>query len=82
MCLGVPAEVKEVKGDILVVKFGDGVIREVYGATIDDVHPGDIVIVHAGIVIEKLKKDLAVEMMKAIQELIEDLEFKASKFFS
>ncbi len=77
MCLGVPAEVKEVRGDIALVDFGDGVLREVYGATLEDVKPGDIVIVHAGMIIEKLKPERAQEMIKAITEFIEDLEAKA-----
>jgi hydrogenase expression/formation protein HypC len=81
MCLGVPAEVKEVRGDIALVDFGDGVLREVYGATLEDVKPGDIVIVHAGMIIEKLKPERAREMIEAITEFIEDLEKKASTIF-
>jgi len=81
MCLGVPAEVKEKRGDIALVDFGDGVLREVYGATLEDVKPGDIVIVHAGMIIEKLKPERAREMIEAITEFIEDLEKKASTIF-
>ncbi len=81
MCLGVPAEVREVRGDVLLVDFGDGVLREVYGASIGDVRPGDIVIVHAGVVIEVLKEDRAEELVSALQEFIEDLEGKAQSLW-
>ena len=81
MCLGVPAEVKEVRGEVVLVDFGDGVLREVYGGTGDEVKPGDVVIVHAGMIIEKLKPDRAREMIEAITEFVEDLERKAEKLF-
>ena len=81
MCLGIPAEVKEVKGDIVLVDFGDGVLREVYGGAYEDLKPGDIVIVHAGIIIEKLKPERAEELVRAINEFIEDLEKKANQLF-
>ena len=81
MCLGIPAEVKEVKGDIVLVDFGDGVLREVYGGAYEDLKPGDIVIVHAGIIIEKLRPERAEELVKAINEFIEDLETKANQLF-
>jgi len=81
MCLGIPAEVKEVKGDIVLVDFGDGVLREVYGGSYEDLKPGDIVVVHAGIVIEKLKPERAEELVKALNEFIEDLETKATRLF-
>ncbi|BEP18449.1 HypC/HybG/HupF family hydrogenase formation chaperone [Pyrofollis japonicus] len=81
MCLGIPAEVKEVKGDIVLVDFGDGVLREVYGGTYEDLRPGDLVVVHAGVIIEKLKPERAEELVNAINEFIEDLESKAQQLF-
>jgi hydrogenase expression/formation protein HypC len=81
MCLGIPAEVKEVKGDIVLVDFGDGVLREVYGGTYEDLKPGDLVVVHAGVIIEKLRPERAEEFVNAINEFIEDLESKAKRFF-
>jgi hydrogenase expression/formation protein HypC len=81
MCLGIPAEVKEVKGDIVLVDFGDGVLREVYGGTYEDLKPSDLVVVHAGIIIEKLKPERAEELVNAINEFIEDLESKAKQLF-
>ncbi len=79
MCLGIPAEVKELRGRIALVDFGDGVLREVDASSIEDVRPGDLVIVHAGVIIEKLKPDEANNMIKEITDFIEELEKKADE---
>jgi len=79
MCLGIPAEVKEVRGNIAVVDFGDGVLREVDAGAIEDLKPGDLVIVHAGVIIERLKGHEAEEIVSNIQEFISDLERKAEE---
>jgi len=79
LCLGVPALVKAVRGDVALVDFGDGVEREVLGATYEDVKPGDIVIVHAGVIIEKLKDEKLDELLRMLNEFREDLEKKADE---
>ena len=79
MCLGIPAEVKEVKGHIAVVDFGDGVLREVDAGAIEDLKPGDLVIVHAGVIIEKLKGEEAEEIVRNIEEFISVLEKRAEE---
>ena len=79
MCLGIPAEVKEVKGHIAVVDFGDGVLREVDAGAIEDLKPGDLVIVHAGVIIEKLKGEEAEEIVRNIEEFINVLEKRADE---
>jgi hydrogenase expression/formation protein HypC len=79
MCLGIPAEVKELRGRIALVDFGDGVLREVDASSIEDVKPGDLVIVHAGVIIEKLKPDEANSMIEEITDFIEELERKADE---
>ncbi|KSW11635.1 hypothetical protein CF15_02055 [Pyrodictium occultum] len=79
MCLGIPAEVKEVKGNIAVVDFGDGVLREIDAGALEGFKPGDIVIVHAGVAIERLDEDRAREMMRVIEAFISDLERKADE---
>ena len=72
MCLGVPAEVLSVREEngvlIARVKMG-GVEREVLVA-LPDVKPGDYVIVHAGIAIEKIKEN----EMKELTELLREAE--------
>lgn len=79
MCLGIPAEVKEVKGHVALVDFGDGVLREVDAGAIDDLRPGDLVIVHAGVVIEKINEERAKEMIQLFEEFISELERKADE---
>jgi len=81
MCLGIPAEVKEVRPDgIAVVDFGDGVLREVDAGAIEDLKPGDLVIVHAGVIIEKLKPEEAERIVKTLEEFINELEKRAEEF--
>ena len=77
MCLGVPGVVREVRGDIAIVEFHDGVVREVYAGVVDDIKPGDLVMVHAGIIIEKIDEEELERQAKVIEELIRSLEEKA-----
>jgi len=70
MCLGVPAEVLEIRVEndakIARVRIG-GVVRDVF-LPLDDVKPGDYVIVHAGVAIEKIDEN----EMKELSELLHE----------
>jgi len=70
MCLGVPAEVLEIRveNDVKIarVRMG-GVVRDVF-LPLDDVKPGDYVIVHAGVAIEKIDES----EMKELSELLHE----------
>ncbi|ABM80608.1 HypC/HybG/HupF family hydrogenase formation chaperone [Hyperthermus butylicus] len=79
MCLAVPGFVKEVRGDIAIVEFHDGVVREVYASAISDLKPGDMVMVHAGVIIEKVKEDELEKQVREIEELLRSLEEKAEE---
>ncbi|HDD42776.1 MAG TPA: HypC/HybG/HupF family hydrogenase formation chaperone [Nitrososphaeria archaeon] len=69
MCYAVPGKVVEVKGDIGVVDFGNGVRREVMLAMVDaDV--GDYVLVHAGYAIKVLDEKSALEILKEFEEVL------------
>ena len=72
MCLGVPGRVVEVKGRTALVDFG-GVVREV-DATLEDVKPGDYVIVHVGVIISKLDEETAKETIRIWEEMVKSLE--------
>jgi hydrogenase expression/formation protein HypC len=66
MCLGVPAEVVEVRGDSLLdrtatVSVG-GALREVLLAGAPEAVPGDFVIVHAGFAISRIDPEEAAEL--------------------
>lgn len=53
MCVGLPARVQEVEGSMAVVD-ATGVKRKISTELIDDLAPGDYVMVHAGIAIAKI----------------------------
>jgi hydrogenase expression/formation protein HypC len=54
MCLAIPAKVVELReGDLAVIDLG-GVRKEISLALVEDVAPGDFVIVHVGYALQKL----------------------------
>lgn len=67
MCLGIPGLVKEVMGRRALVDFG-GIIREV-DATLEEVSPGDYVLVHVGVIIAKIDEEEAKEIMRIFEEI-------------
>ncbi|MTJ84367.1 MAG: HypC/HybG/HupF family hydrogenase formation chaperone [Telmatospirillum sp.] len=73
MCLALPALVKEVLSDDLALVELGGVTKEISIALVEDVVPGDYVIVHVGFALSKMdpveaEKTLAVfaEMAEAV----------------
>jgi hydrogenase expression/formation protein HypC len=54
MCLAIPAKVVELRdGDLAVIDLG-GVRKEISLALVEDVAPGDFVIVHVGYALQKV----------------------------
>ena len=54
MCVALPARVVELrKGDLALIDLA-GVRKEISLALVDDVEPGDFVIVHVGYALQKL----------------------------
>ncbi len=72
MCLGIPGRVVEVRGNRALVDFG-GVAREV-DATLEEVKPGDYVIVHVGVIISKMDPETAEDTIRVWREMLEALE--------
>ena len=70
MCLAIPARILEVKGDLAMVDFGQGVAREV-NVMLVNAKVGEYVLVHAGYAIEKLDQKAAEESLKTWQEILE-----------
>jgi len=68
MCLAIPAEVLRVEGNKGLVDYG-GLKQEVSLDLVEDVHPGDYVLVHVGFAIEKLSKEAALETLAIFKEL-------------
>ena len=70
MCLAVPAQIIELKGDRAIADFG-GVKREVMVSLLENVKVGDYVIVHTGFAIETLDEKEALETLRLWKELLE-----------
>lgn len=75
MCLGVPGIVVEIKrGEKeAIVDFG-GIRKEVDAFLVEDLKPGDYVIVHAGAIIAKISEQEYKEIKEAFDELARALQ--------
>ena len=69
MCYAIPAKVIEVRGDMGVVDFGNGVRREILLGLVD-AKVGDYVLVHAGYAIKVLDEESALEILKEFEEVL------------
>jgi hydrogenase expression/formation protein HypC len=72
MCLAIPLEIKEIKGNLAKVSIG-ATFREVYLDLMDEVKVGDFVLVHAGFAIEKLDKEEAEKTISLFKELMDEI---------
>ncbi|MEM1645272.1 MAG: HypC/HybG/HupF family hydrogenase formation chaperone [Ignisphaera sp.] len=73
MCWGTPAVVLDVDEGKLIAKvdFGDGIVREaMVGISSDRISKGDIVVVHAGVIISKLTPEGVLEHIEFIREIL------------
>jgi len=68
MCVGLPAKVVKIQDGTALVD-ASGARREVSAELLDDVDPGDYVMVHAGIAIAKITSDDASESKRVMQGL-------------
>ncbi len=68
MCLSLPAKVIEIQGDLAEVSIG-GTLFKAGLQMIDDVRPGDYILLHAGFAIQKINEDEAQEIMRLFQEM-------------
>ena len=69
MCVGLPAKVTEMKDGMAVVD-ATGAKRTVTAELVDDLQPGDYVMIHAGAAIAKISGDdqnETDEIMEALQ---------------
>jgi hydrogenase expression/formation protein HypC len=72
MCIAVPLEIIEIKGNIALARFGDS-SREVHLDLIDDVKAGDFILVHAGFAIEKLNREEAEKTLSLFKEIADEI---------
>jgi hydrogenase expression/formation protein HypC len=68
MCLGVPMKVCSVSGNNAAVEFGS-LRREADVRFLEDVKPGDYVIVHAGFAIQKVDEEESLRTLELIREM-------------
>jgi hydrogenase expression/formation protein HypC len=64
MCLAIPARVVELKEDDQAIIDLAGVRKEISLALVDDVWPGDYVIVHVGYALQKVDADEAARTLE------------------
>ncbi|MCC6040359.1 MAG: HypC/HybG/HupF family hydrogenase formation chaperone [Thermofilum sp.] len=81
MCWGVPAVVVEVdeNGHTARVDYGDGLLREVIiGIESERVRKGDVVIVHAGVIVSKMTREGVLEQINFLKEVLGEEADEAS----
>ena len=68
MCLAIPALVSELLPDEMAKVNLDGVMKTISIAMVDDVVPGDYVIVHVGYALAKIDADEAEKTLALLAE--------------
>jgi hydrogenase expression/formation protein HypC len=68
MCLGIPVKIVEKHGSVGIAEY-KGVRREIGLDLVDQVQPGDWVILHAGFAIQKINREEAQKTLKLFEEL-------------
>jgi hydrogenase expression/formation protein HypC len=71
MCLAIPAKVITVDGPSALVSIEDVEYRASL-LLLDDVHPGDFVMLHAGFAIEKVDAMEAEETLRLLNEIADN----------
>jgi hydrogenase expression/formation protein HypC len=68
MCLSIPVKIISIKDDIAEVSAG-GTIFKAGLQMIEDVKPGDYVLLHAGFAIQKISEEEAEETIRLFKEI-------------
>ena len=69
MCVGLPAKVVQMKNGTAIVD-ATGARREISTELLEDVEPGDYVMVHAGAAISKITSDDQSETQDLLEEYL------------
>lgn len=67
MCVAIPGEIIEINGDKATISFSGNKVSAYIGLV--DVKVGDYALVHAGCIIQTLKKSDAEEMIELMSEM-------------
>ncbi len=71
MCVAVPGKITEINGDLAKVNIMNNITQ--VNIKLVSAQIGDYVLIHAGCVLEVLKKDVAEEILWIFQELEENV---------
>ncbi len=69
MCLAIPARVKTLHGDGMATVETDGVEQRISVELLEDVNPGDYVIMHVGYALNRLDPAEAEETLNLFEEV-------------
>ncbi|ARM75351.1 HypC/HybG/HupF family hydrogenase formation chaperone [Acidianus manzaensis] len=69
MCLSFPAKVVDIQDLIVFVDYGNNTIEPVINNMVDDLNPGDYVVISYGMIIQKISKEEYDEMIKYETEM-------------
>ena len=68
MCLSIPAKILSVEGNTAKVSVGGAIINTSLHL-VDDVKPGDYVLIHTGFALQKISEEEALETIRLIEEM-------------
>ncbi len=68
MCLSVPAQVVSITGQRAKVSVR-GLVMEISLQLLDNIKPGDFVLIHAGFALEKIDTEKAAETLKLFDDM-------------
>lgn len=69
MCLAVPVKIKELLPDDQAIVDLNGVKTTISTALVEDLNPGDYVILHVGYALSKLSEDEAKKTLELLSEM-------------
>lgn len=72
MCIAVPGEVIEIRGNIGVVDFGD--FKQEVRLDLVEVEVGDFVLVHVGFAIQRLSREEGLETRELFKQVMAAME--------
>lgn len=79
MCLAIPSQIEEIDGHRGIVDI-DGVKKEISLFLLEDVRPGDWVIIHAGFAIHKIDASKALESLELLHRVFSGKDVKPKTF--
>lgn len=68
MCLSIPAKVLSVDGNMARASVGGAIVNTSLHL-VDDVNPGDYILIHTGFALQKISEEEALETIRLIEEL-------------